>query len=456
MKEMDTYMLSSLPASLAKITIYTGVVKDEIVNKYSSLIRLLIDQSSKAEELMDSYHQVLSMLIQRYGFNGEFSGDLWKNHLINLILADENVFSMACERGEYADIPEGLLNIVKSDLLHLHSVFRLDGIFLRDIIKARTEINELPNWELRPYNEMGFSILDDNGLRHVDSYIIRRLYSSECWGQETRLLNEYYYQQGCGIFNRFRAFRWVQTNDHEGFLEGVEKPDPIRLKDLIGYERERSLVIQNTLQFVKGLPCNNILLYGDRGTGKSASVKAILNEYASCRLRLVEVSKYHLNNLPKIMEVLQKRGLNFILFIDDLSFESDETSYRELKSVLEGGIEAKPRNVVIYATSNRRHLIKEYFSERSLSDEVSSQDTMQEKLSLSDRFGITVTFSLPDKETYLKIVEGLARQRRLNIDPDELKAEAVKWEMFYNGRSPRTARQFIDHMEGKLKFCRAR
>jgi predicted AAA+ superfamily ATPase len=180
-------------------------------------------------------------------------------------------------------------------------------------------------------------------------------------------------------------------------------------------------------------------------------LKAILNEYADSRLRLIEVSKYHLKDLPHIMETIQDRGMKFILFIDDLSFESDETSYRELKSILEGGIEAKPHNVVIYATSNRRHLIKEYFSERSSGDEVGSQDTMQEKLSLSDRFGITVTFSLPDKETYLQIVEGLVKQRNLPIDPDRLRADALKWEMQYNGRSPRTARQFVDHLEGELR-----
>ena len=292
---------------------------------------------------------------------------------------------------------------------------------------------------------------DGTGSASAFSDIYDVLYASEDWSEEIEPLAAYYSQSGCGIFNQYRAFRW-NRDKAPGYLTGVESPDPIRLSQLIGYERERSVVIGNTLQFLQGLPSNNILLYGDRGTGKSAAVKAILNEYTDRKLRLIEVSKYHLSDLPYIMETLRNRGMKFILFIDDLSFESDETSYRELKSILEGGIEARPRNIVIYATSNRRHLIREYFSERSTADEVGSQDTLQEKLSLSDRFGITVTFSLPDKEGYLQIAEGLAKQRGLSVNPQELREKAWKWEMRYNGRSPRTARQFIDHLEGELQL----
>jgi predicted AAA+ superfamily ATPase len=453
MKRIDNGRTVNILSIMMKITVYTGVMQDEIVREYSRLIRLLSDQNSSHEELLAAYHRVLSMLIRRYGTNGQIFGDLWKNHLIDLILADENVFSLACEKGEFKSIPKPLLNIVKTDLKYLYSLFCLDGKAVGDIMRCRMLVEDLPGWELRAQGRISSVKAEKSKSGNTGTHIVNTLFESVNWELETDALNTYYYKQGCGMFGRYKAFRWIQTN-HTGFLEGVENPDPIRLADLIDYERERSVVIQNTLQFIRGLPCNNILLYGDRGTGKSATVKAILNEFAHLRLSLVEVSKYHLNSLPQVMEHLQNRGRYFILFIDDLSFEDDESSYRELKSILEGGIEAKPQNVVIYATSNRRHLIKEYFSERSLSDEVSSQDTMQEKLSLSDRFGITVTFTLPDKETYLRIVEGLAGQRGLDIDPDELKAEAIKWEMLYNGRSPRTARQFIDHMEGKLKYTK--
>jgi predicted AAA+ superfamily ATPase len=441
---------------MAGITVYRNILNDEIVKKYSELIKLLYESDAAegyadAGQLLHCYHEVLSMLILRYGEYHQITGDLWKMHIIRLLLSDENPFSLACERAEENDLPEGLLSIVKMDLIHVQFLFHLDGNNLQTILKSKVSIDTLPTWVLRAYSNISPKEYAENSTIHAEFDIVNRLFCSENWECEIDALKAHYYQHGCGIFSQYKAFRWNQTEAY-GCLAGIEKPDPIRLSQLIGYERERSIVIKNTMQFIHGLPCNNVLLYGDRGTGKSAAVKAILNEYAECRLRLIEVSKYHLKSLPLIMEALQKRGLRFILFIDDLSFESDETSYRELKSILEGGIEAKPENVVIYATSNRRHLIKEYFSERSLSDEVSSQDTMQEKLSLSDRFGITITFSLPDKETYLQIVEGLAKQRSLDIDVTALRAEALKWEMQYNGRSPRTARQFIDDLEGELKL----
>jgi predicted AAA+ superfamily ATPase len=440
-------MIYQIQLNLAWLTIYRNFMDDPIVKAYSHLIGSLENPEPHIGELLGCYHQIFSLLLELYAEDEQATGDLWKYHVIQLLLSDENVFSLACEKGSVGKLSEGLLDIVSLDLKRLHLLFQADGAVLGDLINKRVSINPLPTWEISSYTNTSCC---EKTWSYTDN-IRNKLYTSANWGSEVDTLADYYYQCGCGVFSQYKAFRWNQK-DGTGTLTGVKKPDPIRLSQLIGYERERSEVIQNTLQFIQGLPCNNILLYGDRGTGKSATVKAILNEYAQRKLRLVEVSKYNLNDLPTIMEMLQNRGVKFIIFIDDLSFESDETSYRELKSILEGGIEAKPQNVVIYATSNRRHLVKEYFSERSTGDEIGSQDTMQEKLSLSDRFGITVTFSLPDKETYLQIVEGLARQRCLEIEGDKLRADALKWEMLYNGRSPRTARQFIDHLEGQLKL----
>jgi len=439
---------------MASITIYRNILNDEITKRYSELICLLSkcddeELSIKSSQLLNCYHEVLSMLIVRYGNNRRITGDLWKMHIIHLLLDDENSFTLACERDEYHVLPTGLLYIVKNDLMHVQSIFSLDGSCLQDILKSRLSVDWLPAWTIVSNSKIAAAEYEATPSAGYD--IIDRLYYSKSWENELAALKEHYYRNGCSIFSRFKAFRWSQK-ENSGSLTGIENPDPIRFSQLIGYERERSIASKNIMHFLNNLPSNNCLLYGDRGTGKSATVKAILNEYADNRLRLIEVSKYHLKSLPQIMQILQKRGLRFIVFIDDLSFESDETSYRELKSILEGGVEARPENVVIYATSNRRHLIKEYFSERSSGDEVSNRDTMQEKLSLSDRFGITITFSLPDKETYLQIVEGLARQRCLDIDSDTLRSEALKWEIRYNGRSPRTARQFIDYMEGELKL----
>ncbi|MGE4282547.1 MAG: ATP-binding protein [Clostridia bacterium] len=431
-------LLQEAQLSLSRITVYRNIFKDEIIIAYSDLINELSSATPIVKQLLSCYHQFLSLLINAYASDKQIIGDLWENHIINLVLTDENVFSLACEKETDEEKYKGFLDIICFDLKQLHVLFKCNEKCLQNILESKTAIKTWPSYEIDYTN-------------NIDSEMKNILFMSEDWCNEMDKLKHYYYQFGCGAFSFFKAFRWNQQNIG-GSLAGIESPDPIRLSQLIGYEKERSEVITNTLQLIQGLPCNNILLYGDRGTGKSATVKALLNEYAGCKLRLVEVSKYHLKDLPHIMESLQNRGIKFIIFIDDLSFESDETSYRELKSVLEGGIEVKPQNVVIYATSNRRHLIKEYFSERSSGDEVSSQDTLQEKLSLSDRFGITITFSSPDKEKYLEIVEGLAKQRCLKIDTAELKTKALQWEMWYNGRSPRTAKQFIDHLEGELKL----
>jgi predicted AAA+ superfamily ATPase len=259
------------------------------------------------------------------------------------------------------------------------------------------------------------------------------------------------------MFARYGAFVW-ESIEGKSCLRGIEVPDPIRLSDFIGYEQERLEVIENTEKFLKGLPANNVLLYGDRGTGKSSTVKAIVNEYREMGLRIIEIPRKHLVDFPAVIRQIKGRKCKFIIFVDDLAFEDSEESYTVLKSILEGGVENRPDNVLIYATSNRRHLIKEKFSDRAgfrsddPDDEIRAQDTMQEKLSLSERFGITVIFSSPDKKRYLGIVEGLAAQRGINIDRDRLQKEAMKWELMYNGRSARTAKQFVDWLEGNERL----
>jgi predicted AAA+ superfamily ATPase len=205
---------------------------------------------------------------------------------------------------------------------------------------------------------------------------------------------------------------------------------------------------------LKGFPTNNVLLYGDRGTGKSSTVKAILNEYHTQGLRMLEVPKAYLADFPLIIRHLKNRTQKFIIFVDDLVFGDNEETYTSLKAVLEGGLESKTPNILIYATSNRRHLIKEYFSERAglqssnHDEEVHAGDSMQEKLSLADRFGISVVFSSPNQNRYLKIVKGIAARRNLDIDQERLHREALQWALWYNGRSARTARQFVDWIEG--------
>lgn len=277
---------------------------------------------------------------------------------------------------------------------------------------------------------------------------------------------------GSGPLGLYRSFRWVSSS-----ALPVLNPDPVQLSDLSGYQDQRSLVIANTLRFLEGKPANNILLYGDRGTGKSATVKAVCGGYASQGLRLLEVPKESLGELPVILEFTASRGLKFILFIDDLSFETTGGSFTALKALLEGGAGSRPANTVVYATSNRRHLVRERRSGRpgpgteiSADDEVRSFDTMQEQLSLSDRFGLTVIFSAPGQEEYLDIACFIAEKRGIlpplepapgrddKTAPDSaeirrlFRENAVRWERWFNGRSPRTASQFVDWVEGGRGF----
>src|SRR5690606_26782188 len=279
--------------------------------------------------------------------------------------------------------------------------------------------------------------------------IVRELSSASDWSALYDRLTRYFRQAGAGCFNQAYAFRW------NGGLQPVLRPDPVRFEDLAGYEREREQVITNTRRLVQGLPAHNLLLYGDRGTGKSATVKALAHRFGDQGLRLVEVPKGALSDVPKILETLGPRGLSFILFIDDLSFEANETEYKELKACLEGSLQLPPQNVRVYATSNRRHLIKEEFSDRragawgTAADEVRSQDTLQEKLSLADRFGVTIIFPTPSQAQYLEIVYALAEQYGLKTDREHLARRALQWAAWQNGRSARTARQFVESLVGE-------
>ncbi|MEB3119573.1 MAG: ATP-binding protein [Limnothrix sp.] len=264
------------------------------------------------------------------------------------------------------------------------------------------------------------------------------------WATATPALVRYLAAADRGQFSESRAFRW-----RSGQLVPVTHPDPIDLPDLAGYDGPKAQLIQNTEFLLAGHRALNVLLYGARGTGKSSLVKALLSAYGDRGLRLVEVAKQELDHLPEIVDLLRSAPQKFILFVDDLSFEEDDEAFKALKVCLEGGITERPKNVVVYATSNRRHLVREYFADRprpSDADEVQSWDTVQEKLSFADRFGLTLTFEAADQDTYLEIVNHLADLANLGIDRAELRFRALQWATRHNGRSGRTARQFIDFL----------
>jgi hypothetical protein len=364
--------------------------------------------------------------------------------LAEALLYDENALGSAADSGP-------LLEAARADLRALQALAVAAG-GLERAVKALSgvAVPALP--------ETG-GVEDVTGLAEgADAEVAgwtERL-AAEDWGELATALGAHYRIHGAGPLARYRAFRW-----RGGAIEPVRDPDVPAPNSLVGYEVERGLLHKNTAQFAAGYPANSVLLYGDRGTGKSSSVKALLHpasakgtrsEEAWQRLRLIEVPKGRLGDFPEIVARLRGRPQRFILFVDDLSFEDGETEYTGLKALLEGGIEARPPNVVVYATSNRRHLIREKFSDRAApdSEEVHARDTVEEKLSFADRFGITITFATPNQEAYLAIVEGLAAQRGLRMERAALRARAIEWAAWHNGRSGRTARQLVDYLEGEL------
>lgn len=349
------------------------------------------------------------------------SHNSFKEYLSRLILTDDNAFTKASAAGKADKLPTAVLNGVKSDLKKLEAVANIspkdiyesvENIDLRQVLKT------LPSWQT------GESVAP----------------LTEDWENRIDDLIEYHKKNGYGMYSKYNAFAW---RDHS--LYPISETDPILLSDLKNYEEQRQKVIDNTESFVNGYPANNVLLYGDRGTGKSSTVHAVLNEYAPEGLRMIEISKSDIPDLTMMREMLSESPMKFIIFIDDLSFDSHDDSFGELKAALEGSLGGRKHNTIIYATSNRRHLIKESFSDRE--NDINRNDIMQEQLSLSDRFGLSITFINPDKKGYLDIVEKIADDRNLDVDTDHLCAVAEQWATRKGGRSPRCARQFIDYVE---------
>ena len=272
----------------------------------------------------------------------------------------------------------------------------------------------------------------------LPEYKVEKLDFAKIYAERIHNIRQY----GYGIYSRYHVFVIK-----DGKIVPVKCPDDISLSQLSGYERERQEVIDNTLALLRDKPANNVLLYGDCGTGKSSTVKAIANEYHSQGLRLIELKKKQLHEIPAIVETISKNPLKFIIFIDDLSFTEDDDDFAALKAILEGSVSSTASNLVIYATSNRRHLVRETFSARE-GDEIHFKDTIQELLSLSDRFGLRVTFQKPDKKLYLSIIDELARQYDIKMPIDEIEMKAEAFALSRGGRSPRIAKQFIEYLKG--------
>lgn len=348
--------------------------------------------------------------IQAYS---DFVSNLYRHHndlstyILTLILEDENIYMI--RTAHKLDISEKMIDCLLNELRSLQMIAEMTS---ERVKKEIAYDGFLPDWDNTFYN-------------FIDEYT-ERIDNIERYGY--------------GIYAKYYMFIVKDSR-----IVPVKYPDEIKLSQLIGYEKQRQLVIDNTLALINGKPASNVLLSGDAGTGKSSSVKAIANEFRDRGLRIIEIRKDQLREIPQIIDDLSKNPLKFILFIDDLSFAKDDDNFGALKAILEGSVSARADNIVIYATSNRRHLVKESFSDRD-GDDVHRNDTVQELISLSERFGLSITFSRPNKQEYLEIVKGLAKLNKLEMSDEELEKEAERFAVGRSGRSARAAKQFIDKM----------
>jgi len=436
--------------ALRSLTIFRNLLDNPIVKCYMEHLAALAVLPGTVHPA-HTYAMLFNLLADTE--NTMAGADPWQNHLLDLILDDDNPFSRAAFAPGQSFT--ALLPAVKRDLAILRLAFDANGAaLLEDTARQLVERQPaaLPQGAL-PHLAAPTAAPDKpNPITARRLEFKEQLAAAANWDELALPLADHYAQYGCGILARYEAYKW-----QDGGLTGVSRPDPVTLSDLVSYEQVRKDIISNTEQFLHGYPANNMLLYGDRGTGKSSTVKALLHAYSAQGLRLVELSKQALTNFPQLMSQLRERNHYFIIFIDDLSFEENETQYKDFKALLEGGLEARPQNMLVYATSNRRHLVRETFADRTTGtagDEVRAMDSVQEKLSLADRFGITVIFPSPNQELFLEIVSGLAQQRGLTVAAAELRQRALHWSSWHNGRSPRAARQFIDQLQGELAMAK--
>jgi hypothetical protein len=412
--------MTNIHYDLNQLLIYRNILQDDCLQK----IQCALSTGNWNVLRYEISHELIKQA-EELGL----SGNLLQNYVIYLLSRDKNIFSILSEK------PEGKIGE------SLYQAILQDVIILKNFLTALSTLGE---------DSLLSHYIPTTSTPHCGMTALQESFLESKKDSTPALLVDklitHYQQHGYGEMADYKAFTW---NSAASCLVGVKDYDPISLEDIVGYQYQKTTLLANTEAFLAHKPANNVLLVGDRGTGKSSSVKALANRYFSKGLRLVEVTKHDLARMQDILFLLRSRGKKFILFFDDLSFEEFEVEYKYLKSILEGGVTAKPDNVLIYATSNRRHLIRETWSDRNqTTDEIHNLDTVNEKISLSDRFGITLTYLSPNQEEYLKIVTELARKTSISLSPSELKTQALRWELAHTGRSGRTAQQFISHLLG--------
>lgn len=393
------------------------------------------------EDLAALFYECFNQLSELAVSHG-FRGNLWHNFLAFILVNNENAYSKACEiRGAV----EGSINqLALHDLRIIKELFDFDF----EAFAAAYEVDCID--AILHYESMEQSgRLFNKRISERICELTEKLEQSKDAEQFLYEVTGFYREFGVGKFGLHKAFR-IQHREDCAEIIPITNIAHVKLDDLVGYEIAKQKLIDNTEAFVNGREANNCLLFGDAGTGKSTSIKAIANQYYEKGLRLIEVYKHQFCDLNDVIAQIKNRNYKFIIYMDDLSFEEFEVEYKYLKAVIEGGLEKKPDNVLIYATSNRRHLIRETFSDKEeIREDMHTSDTVQEKLSLYARFGVTIYFGAPNKKEFEQIVATLAEKNEINMTKEELFAEANKWELSHGGLSGRTAQQFINYLLGR-------
>ena len=423
-----------------ELIIYKNLEQEQILNDMTFLMENYNNEYYNEEDLKSLLFACTGSILELCVDHG-FEGNLWHDYLTFLLANDENAYSTSCEIvGETG----GSINKVA---LHDFAIFK--ELFDYDFSAMEAGLGVDCVSMILDYTGSGTHGSVFNGrIRDRICALAKSLGQTKDAEEFKASVTQFYKEFGVGKLGLHKAFR--VAHDEEGVhIVPITKIAHVQLDELVGYESAKKKLIDNTEAFVKGRRANNCLLFGDAGTGKSSSIKAILNKYYDQGLRMIEVYKHQFQDLNDVIAQIKNRNYKFIIYMDDLSFEEFEIEYKYLKAVIEGGLERKPDNVLIYATSNRRHLIRESFRDKEERDEeLHTNDTVQEKLSLVARFGVTIYFGKPAKKEFKEIVRQLAKRNGIEMDEEKLLLEANRWELNHGGMSGRTAQQFIDYLLG--------
>jgi hypothetical protein len=458
---------------LSRLVYYHELKNDPILRRLADISEAVRGMDSdSAVELTEQAYDVVHRLLEvatAYGFDR----NLWQDYLAFLLITNENPFSLTAEKQGIED--GSVQTFAHQDMgifcrLFAYDFTKLENKLGIDCFSVITNYKAVPKRAQNYNRNVSLRVREvSDAINHVleEHMIVPGVPENTAnvlvaADEVLEIISEFYKSYGVGMFGLNRAFRLgekEETGEPGGFKDGtygitfepINNTEDVHLSDLVGYEIQKQKLRENTEAFLRGNRANNCLLYGDAGTGKSTSIKALITEYYDQGLRMIELYKHQMQSLSAVISTVKHRNYKFIIYMDDLSFEDFETEYKYLKAVIEGGLENRPDNVLIYATSNRRHLIKETWNDTSDVDlEKHRGDTLQEKLSLVDRFGISIPYMKPNKKEFFEIVRTLAAKNpNITMDEAELEKEAQKWEMSHGGFSGRIAQQFIDYISGK-------